>query len=90
EYLYPQYELAKLEEVRDLPSFDILDRPSLAGLRSKPKRAVLVSVVTFAAFLLACLAAVILENLLVVHRDKTERILSLFRRRKQSGEQTGT
>lgn len=81
EYLYPQYEVAKLDELREMPRFDILDSPSLAGLRSKPKRAILVAVVTFAAFLLGCLLALVLENLLVTHRDKVDRIRELFKRK---------
>lgn len=80
EYLYPQYEVAKLEELREMPRFDILDSPSLAGMRSKPRRAVLVTVITIAAFLLACVLAVLIENLRVVHKDKVDRILGTFRR----------
>jgi len=79
EYLYPQYEIARLDEAREMPSFDILDSPSLAGLRSKPKRAILVSVITFMAFLLACLLAVLKENLQVVYKDKVDRILGELR-----------
>ncbi len=88
EYLYPQYEIARLEELREMPDFDILDRPSLAGLRSKPKRAVLVSVVTFMAFLLACFLAVVKENLLVTHRDKVDRIIGALRGKSEPGDQT--
>lgn len=79
EYLYPQYELAKLEEARDMPSYDVLDSPSLAGLRSKPKRAMMVVVITVMAFLLACFLAVIMENLQVIHRDQMERVLGAFK-----------
>lgn len=88
EYLYPQYELAKLEELRDMPSFDIMDSPSLAGMRSKPRRAILVAVATFAAFLLACLLAVVLENLKVIHKDKVDRIRSAFQRKRAGKDQT--
>lgn len=82
EYLYPQYELARLDEARDMPSFDILDRPSLAGLRSKPRRAILVSVLTFTAFLLGCLLALVIENLKVTHRDKVDRIFAALRNKR--------
>ncbi len=81
EYLYPQYEIAKLEEARDMPSYDVLDSPSLAGLRSKPKRALTVVVITVMAFLLACLLAVIMENLQVTHRDQMDRVLGAFKRK---------
>jgi uncharacterized protein involved in exopolysaccharide biosynthesis len=87
EYLYPQYEVARLDEARDMPSFDILDAPSLAGLRSKPKRAVLVSVITFMAFLLACFLAVVKENLLVTNRDQVDRIIGALRGRERNQDQ---
>lgn len=87
EYLYPQYEIARLDELREMPSYDVMDSPSLAGLRSKPKRAVLVAVITFMAFLLACFLAVILENLLVTHRDKVDRIRDAFRHKKTNRDQ---
>ncbi len=39
EYLFPQYEQAKIEEVKDLPTIEIIDKAVPAGKRSKPKRA---------------------------------------------------
>ena len=39
EYLYPQYEAAKIDELKDLPTLEIIDKAVPAGLRSKPKRA---------------------------------------------------
>lgn len=63
EYLYPQYELAKLEEVKDMPSFQVIDAPREAGMRSKPKRAILVVVITMAAFIFSCVLAMITEGL---------------------------
>ncbi|MCB5265493.1 MAG: Wzz/FepE/Etk N-terminal domain-containing protein [Candidatus Cloacimonetes bacterium] len=63
EHLYPQYEMAKLEEVRDMPTFEIIDVPREAGRRSKPKRAVLVIVITMAAFIFSCVMALISESL---------------------------
>jgi len=27
EYIYPQYELAKLEELKDMPTFEVIDSP---------------------------------------------------------------
>jgi len=63
EYLYPQYELAKLEEVKDMPSFQVIDAPREAGMRSKPKRAIMVVVITMAAFIFSCVLAMITEGL---------------------------
>lgn len=39
EFLYPQLEAARLEEIKDLPTLEIIDTGSIAGYRSKPKRA---------------------------------------------------
>ncbi|MDD4309318.1 MAG: Wzz/FepE/Etk N-terminal domain-containing protein [Candidatus Cloacimonetes bacterium] len=75
EYLYPQFELAKLEELKDLPTFEVLDPPQLAGLRSKPKRAITVILSTFAAFMIACCLALIKERLFVQNSDKIQEII---------------
>lgn len=39
EYLYPQYESAKIDELKDLPTIEVIDRAVPAGNRSKPMRA---------------------------------------------------
>lgn len=41
EFLFPQFESAKIEEVKDLPTIEIIDIAVPAGLRSKPKRAII-------------------------------------------------
>ena len=73
EYIYPQFELAKLEELKDMPSFEVIDQPQEAGMRSKPKRAILVIVLTMAAFILACTVALIREGLRL-NEDKVNAI----------------
>lgn len=75
ELIYPQYELAKLDEVRDLPSFEVVDKPIIAGMRSKPKRAVTVVIITIAAFLLSSLMALVKENVFIRNHDKVSRII---------------
>ena len=85
EYLYPQFELAKLEEVKDLPTFEVYDAPQLAGIRSKPKRALTVVISTVAAFILSCLLALIIESLQGENKEKTQAIkAALFGRKKAS------
>ncbi|MBN1968089.1 MAG: hypothetical protein JW870_01860 [Candidatus Delongbacteria bacterium] len=39
QYLYPQYESAKIDELKDSPTIEIIDKGSMPGFRSKPKRA---------------------------------------------------
>lgn len=63
EYMYPQYELAKLEELKDMPTFEVIDAPREAGMRSKPKRAILVIITTLAFFIISCVLALICESL---------------------------
>lgn len=61
--LYPQYEAAKLEELRDTPTLDILDTPREAGLRVRPRRAMICMVSVIVAFFLGTLLAIIKETL---------------------------
>ncbi|HMA77083.1 MAG TPA: Wzz/FepE/Etk N-terminal domain-containing protein [Candidatus Krumholzibacteriaceae bacterium] len=53
EFLYPQYESAKIEETRDLPTINIVDRAVPAGRRSKPRRTIIVISAFLAALILS-------------------------------------
>ncbi|HQQ68007.1 MAG TPA: hypothetical protein PLX77_04185, partial [Candidatus Cloacimonadota bacterium] len=64
EFLYPQYEAARLSELRDMPTIDILDSPRLAGRRDYPKRALICVVAT----LIATGFAIVLALLLALYR----------------------
>lgn len=77
EYLYPQFELAKLEELKDMPSFQVIDAPREAGMRSKPKRAILVVIISLAAFIFACVLAIIV-NALQSNADQVQKIWKTF------------
>jgi len=68
-YLYPQYEAAKLSELRDMPTIEMLDNPRLAGVRDRPKRAVICIMVTLIAFVFAIFVA-ILKEVFVRNRKK--------------------
>lgn len=59
EYLYPIMEAARLTELKDMPAIEIVDRPSLAGMHTYPKRLLLVVMVTLAALLLGCILAIL-------------------------------
>jgi len=61
EYLYPQYEAARLSELRDMPTIDVLDVPRLAGRRDFPKRAKICAFSTIAGFLFAVMLAFLIE-----------------------------
>jgi uncharacterized protein involved in exopolysaccharide biosynthesis len=79
EYIYPQYEVSKLDELRDMPSFEIIDKPVLAGLRSRPKRGMIVVSITIAAFLLGCIIALFQENVLLGHREQVQKIIQALK-----------
>ncbi|GEM_PF-348307 len=60
-FLYPLLESARLDEQKDMPEIEILDRPGLPGLHAYPKRLMLIIALTLAAFLFAGLLAVMDE-----------------------------
>jgi len=73
EFLYPQYEAAKLEELKDLPTLDILDTPREAGLRVRPKRAVM-CIIAFALAVVASIIIVLIKNALELNKERWQEI----------------
>ncbi len=69
EFLYPQFEAARLEELKDMPTLEILDHPRLAGLRVKPRRATTCIIVTFFGFLFS-LALALVKDSIETREDK--------------------
>lgn len=69
EFLYPQYEAARLEELKDTPSVDVLDYPREAGLRSRPKRA-MICVIAFFAALVVAVIIVLFKSILERNKDR--------------------
>ncbi|MFO7659805.1 MAG: Wzz/FepE/Etk N-terminal domain-containing protein [Candidatus Cloacimonadaceae bacterium] len=59
EFIYPQFEAARIEEMRDMPTIEVIDYPRLAGQRSYPRRAFICIVATFIAFLVSLVLAYI-------------------------------
>jgi capsule polysaccharide export protein KpsE/RkpR len=73
EYLYPQYEAARLEEMKDMPTLDILDTPREAGMRLRPKRAVICVIAFILAFIVAVII-VLIKNMLQNNKDRLQEI----------------
>lgn len=73
EYLYPQYELALIDELRDMPTLDILDTPRLAGMRERPRRAIICILSTIAGFIMACVIVI----MKTVYENNKERIMGI-------------
>jgi tyrosine-protein kinase Etk/Wzc len=55
EFIYPQFEQAKLDELSDISTLELIDRAVPAGIRSRPKRARMVILGFLATFLIASL-----------------------------------
>ncbi len=53
EIILPQYEQARMEETKNIPSIQIIDYPQIALNKAKPKRAYIVIASTMMAFLLS-------------------------------------
>ncbi len=62
-FLYPQFEQAKIEEVKDLPTIEVIDRAIPSGLRSKPKRAMTCMLAFIGAFALSVFYSIGIELL---------------------------
>lgn len=63
EILSKQFEVAKLDEAKDSPLIQVLDKATAPERKSKPKRSIIVMFATLAAFFLAVILAFIREAL---------------------------
>lgn len=55
EFILPQYEQARMEETKNIPSIQVVDEPKVALNKAKPKRSLIVLATTFMAFILSVL-----------------------------------
>ena len=69
EMLYKQYELAKIDEAKDYPMIQVLDRATSPEKKSKPKRALIVILSTLVAFFLSVFYAFVREALEKANAD---------------------
>lgn len=69
-YLYSEYESAKIEEMKDLPSIEIIDNAIPAGKRTSPKRARICILSFLIAFLLSAGSMIILELVKQISNEK--------------------
>jgi uncharacterized protein involved in exopolysaccharide biosynthesis len=77
EFIYPQYEAAKIEEMKDMPTLDIVDYPREAGLRARPKRAILCIIATLIGLIVSLILAVI-KNTLENNTEKVNNIRTII------------
>lgn len=76
ETIYPQYELAKLEELDTMDKIEIIDYPSLAGLRTSPKRAMICVVTFLSSLLFSSLLVLIINSISEKQSNKIKSIWS--------------
>jgi uncharacterized protein involved in exopolysaccharide biosynthesis len=74
EILAKQYEMAKLDEAKDFPLIQILDKALIPEKRSAPKRSLIVILATIAAFFIAVILAFIREGLSKSESDPEQRV----------------
>ena len=53
ELLIPQFEKAKLEETKNIPTLQVIDKPKVAINKSKPIRSLIVIAATFMSILVS-------------------------------------
>jgi capsule polysaccharide export protein KpsE/RkpR len=78
EYIYPILESSRLMEIKDMPAIEVLDSPSFPGKHAYPKRLLLISLLTFAAFLLGCLFAILAACISTEQKTQLNGILNSF------------
>ena len=66
EILIPQFEQAKLEETKNIPTLQIIDKPKVALNKSKPKRSLIVIASTVMSFLMS-LIFLYTDHLSLIH-----------------------
>ena len=66
----PEYEQAKIEEVKDLPTIEIIDKAIPAGKRNKPQRAKICVLSFFLALILSSFIVYLRVKLIESGRDK--------------------
>ena len=81
EILSRQFEIAKLDEAKDAPLIQILDKATAPERKSKPKRSLIVIMATLVAFFLAVIWAFVKEAMLRAKQEpvQSERISTLKR-----------
>lgn len=82
EFIYPQYEMAKIEEIKDLPTIEIINSADLEGLRIKPKRAMICLITFFMSLIASIFIAVVVDFTSPKNKDKINQAVKIFFKRK--------
>jgi len=72
EFLYPQLENAKIEELKDLPTIEVIDKARPSGYRTKPKRARTCILMFFIGLTTSILFAFLAERINSIKKDSLQ------------------
>jgi len=72
--IYPQLELARIEELEKMDKFEIIDYPNLPGIRAYPKRAMICIATMFISFVFSCGCILVRELTSVSDVDKIKEL----------------
>ncbi len=78
EFLFPQFESAKIEEVKDLPTIELIDKAVPSGLRSSPRRARICIVAFIFSVFLTSLIIIVKSLLDEEQKKKIKQLKGLF------------
>lgn len=70
EFVYPQYEMAKIEEIKDLPTIDVIQHADLEGLRVYPKRGLICIIVFLVSFMIAAFIVILSSFISTENKQK--------------------
>ncbi len=73
EFVLPQYEKARLEEAKNIPTVQLLDYPQVAELKAKPKRAFVVIAATFLFLVLLVTYIITVEKLKLLAKENPDK-----------------
>lgn len=74
--LTQQYEMARIQEAKDIPAVNVIDPPGIPEKKSFPPRALLTVAFTCAAFCLACAHLLLRHHYAQLNRLDTRRVLA--------------
>lgn len=72
EILAKQFEMAKLDEAKDAPLIQVLDKAAVPEKKSKPKRSLIIILVTISAFIIAVIWVAFYEAFLNLKNDSSQ------------------
>jgi uncharacterized protein involved in exopolysaccharide biosynthesis len=75
ETLSKQYEMARVQEAKEIPTIRVLDEANVPASKSGPRRSMIVLAVTFLSFLLSCLVVFVVGTWESLAEDSTPKRL---------------